>query len=207
MSRTEHADDQLADLGVRRATSEDLRGLTATLTAAFANDPVWSWAFPDQHGLAAWWRLLIGSALRYRWVWTIDDYAAVSVWIPPGAVELTEDEAAQVEPMLNDLAGARAGEIIELVERFDVTHPAEPAHYYLSLLGTHPSHRGKGLGMALLAHNLVTIDAEGMPAYLESTNGANDKRYESQGFRRVGSFLRPDKQVTISTMWRDSRKP
>jgi hypothetical protein len=53
----------------------------------------------------------------------------------------------------------------------------------------------------------VTIDAEGMPAYLESTNGTNDKRYESQGFRRVGSFLRPDKQVTISTMWRDPRKP
>jgi len=207
MSGTEQADDQLADLGVRRATTEDLDGLTETLTAAFANDPVWSWAFPDQRGLAAWWRLLAGSALRYRWVWTIDDYAAVSVWIPPGGVELTEEEAAQVEPMLNDLAGARADEIMDLVERFDVTHPAEPAHYYLSLLGTHPSHRGKGLGMALLARNLVTIDAEGMPAYLESTNGANDKRYKSQGFRRVGSFSRPDEQVTISTMWRDPQTP
>jgi GNAT superfamily N-acetyltransferase len=207
MSRTEHADDKLADLSVRRATTDDLDGLTETLTAAFANDPVWSWAFPDQDGLAEWWRLLIASALRYRWVWTIDKYAAVAVWIPPGGVELTEEEATRVEPMLNELAGARAGEVLELVERFDVTHPAEPAHYYLSLLGTHPSHRGKGLGMALLARNLEAIDAEGMPAYLESTNGANDKRYESQGFRRVGSFSRPDEQVTISTMWRDPRKP
>jgi GNAT superfamily N-acetyltransferase len=109
--------------------------------------------------------------------------------------------------MLHDLAGDRAGEVLDLVERFDVSHPAEPAHYYLSLLGTHPGHRGKGLGMALLARNLITIDAEGVPAYLESTNGANDKRYESQGFRRVGSFSRPDDQVTISTMWRDPGKP
>ena len=30
-------------------------------------------------------------------------------------------------------------------------HPDEAPHYYLSLLGTHPAQRGKGLGMALLA--------------------------------------------------------
>jgi GNAT superfamily N-acetyltransferase len=207
MSGTGQAGDKLADLGVRRATIDDLDGLTETLTAAFATDPVWSWAFPDRRGMQAWWRLLIGSALRYRWVWTIDNYAAAAVWIPPGGVELTEQEATLVEPMLHDLAGERAGEVLDLVERFDVSHPAEPEHYYLSLLGTHPSHRGKGLGMALLARNLMTIDAEGIPAYLESTNGANDKRYESQGFRRVGSFSRPDDQVTISTMWRDPGKP
>jgi len=198
-------DEPLADLGVRRASAEDLDGLTATLTAAFANDPVWSWAFPDQRALGAWWRLLINSALRYRWVWTIDDYAAVAVWIPPGGVELTGEEAAQVEPMLDDLAGPRAAAILDLVERFDATHPAEPPHYYLSLLGTHPRHRGKGLGMALLGRNLATIDAEGLPAYLESTNAANDSRYERQGFRKVGSFSRPDGQLAISTMWRDPR--
>jgi len=203
MSSTKQGEDPIANLGVRRATIEDLDGLTETLTAAFANDPVWSWAFPDQRGLGAWWRLLVASALRYRWVWTIDDYAAAAVWIPPGAAELTDDEAAQVKPMLEALVGPRTGEVLDLVERFDATHPPEPQHYYLSLLGTHPSHRGKGLGMALLAHNLVTVDAEGMPAYLESTNGANDKRYEGQGFRRVGSFSRPDDQVMISTMWRD----
>jgi GNAT superfamily N-acetyltransferase len=207
MSRTDYGDDRLAKLGARVATAEDIDGLTATLTAAFANDPVWSWALPDQRGLAAWWRLLIGSALRHRWVWTIDDYAAAAVWIPPGCVELTEAEGAQVKPMLQQLVGPRAGEVLDLVERFDATHPAGPPHYYLSLLGTHPSHRGRGLGMALLAHNLTTIDAERMPAYLESTNGANDKRYEAQGFRRFGSFSRPDGQLTISTMWRDPLTP
>jgi GNAT superfamily N-acetyltransferase len=199
--------DPLANLGVRAATNGDLDGVTATITAAFAADPVWSWAFPDERALGQWWRLLIGSALRYRWVWTIQDYAAAAVWIPPGGVELTEEEAARVEPMLDDLVGPRAGDVLDLVERFDATHPAGPPHYYLSLLGTHPAHRGKGLGMSLLAHNLAMIDADGMPAYLESTNAANDKRYEGKGFRRVGSFTRPDELLTVSTMWRDPQTP
>ncbi len=59
--------------------------------------------------------------------------------------------------------------------------------------------------MALLADNLARIDAEHMPAYLESSNSANDPRYEGLGFARVGRFTRPDEQVVVSTMWRDAR--
>jgi GNAT superfamily N-acetyltransferase len=203
MSRTDYGDDRLAKLGARVATAEDIDGLTATITGAFANDPVWSWAFPDQRGLAAWWRLLIGSALRHRWVWTIDDYAAVAMWIPPGCVELTEAEGAQVKPMLQELVGPRAGEVLDLVERFDATHPARPPHYYLSLLGTHPDHRGRGKGIRLLAENLREIDRLGMPAYLESSNRANDARYERLGFALVGEFSAPDGGPTLGCMWRE----
>jgi hypothetical protein len=42
-----------------------------------------------------------------------------------------------------------------------------------------------------------------MPAYLESSNAANDPRYERQGFTRIGHFT-PDEQVTVSTMWREA---
>ncbi len=204
---TDQSEDPLANMAVRRAAPDDLDGVAATITAAFASDPVWSWAFPDRSALGAWWRLLIRSALRHRWVWTVDDYAAAAVWIPPGCAELTEDEAAQVKPMLNELVGPRSSEVLDLVERFEATHPAQPPHYYLSLLATNPRYRGRGLGMALLARNLETIDAEGLPAYLESTNAANDTRYERQGFRKVGSFSRPDERLTIATMWRDPKTP
>lgn len=190
---------------VRVATLRDLDELTATFTAAFAADPLWSWALPDLEGLATWWRFLVGSALRYPWVWIADDCAAASVWIPPGGDELTEREKAAVEPLLGDLLGPRLPIVMELLKRFENAHPSEPPHYYLSLLGTHPDHRGKGLGMALLADNLARIDAEGAPAYLESSNPGNDSRYERQGFRRVGEFTRPDEQLTISTMWREAR--
>jgi GNAT superfamily N-acetyltransferase len=187
----------------RVAKAEDLEGLTATLTAAFNEDPLWSWAFPDPERLRVWWRFLVRSALRYPCTWTLDDYAAVAVWIPPEGRELTEDEEGQLEALLGDLAGPRAAEILKLLDRFEATHPDGPPHYYLSLLGVDPAQRGKGIGMGLLAQNLAAIDAEGAPAYLESSNSANDRRYERLGFAKQGSFSTPDGAVTVATMWRE----
>ncbi|MGH2924499.1 MAG: GNAT family N-acetyltransferase [Solirubrobacterales bacterium] len=187
----------------RVATEVDLDGLTSTLTAAFATDPLWSWAFPESADLAAWWRFTIQSALRYRWVWVSGDYFAASVWIPPNGIEITEEEEARVEPMLNELVGPRAVDLLELLERFEASHPRDRPHYYLSLLGIHPDHRGRGLGMGLLAENLAVIDAEGVPAYLESSNPDNNRRYQRLGFEQVGEFKTPDETRTVATMWRE----
>jgi GNAT superfamily N-acetyltransferase len=188
----------------RTATAADLDGLTVTLTAAFEADPLWSWAFPDPLGLAVWWRFLTASALRYPQTWIRGDYAAVSVWIPPDGSELTEEEEGRVEGLISELGGARAGDLLELWDRFESSHPRGQPHYYLSLLGVHPRHRGEGLGMGLLAANLERIDAEGIPSYLESSNPANDQRYERLGYRQVGEFTTPDGECTVATMWRDA---
>lgn len=189
----------------RVATAADLDGLVDTLGAAFRHDPVWRWALPDPSDLADWWRLLVASALRYPWVWVSGDYAAVSVWIPPGGKELTAEEEERVEPFLEERIGDRAPAVIDLVERFAASHPREPAHYYLSLLGVHPDHRGEGLGMALLGANLRRVDAGAAAAYLESSNPANVRRYEGVGFEQVGSFTLPDESARIATMWRPAR--
>jgi GNAT superfamily N-acetyltransferase len=189
----------------RVATEADLDGVSATLFSAFSDDPLWSWAFPDRDKLEAWWRFLVESALRYPWVWVKGDYAAATVWIPPGGSELTDREEAQVEPLLDDLLGSRSGEVLGLLERFEAAHRIEQPHFYLSLLGTHRDHRGHGHGMDLLSENLARIDEEEMPAYLESSNPENDKRYERVGFERVGEFSTPDGSHTVTTMWRKAR--
>ncbi len=189
---------------VRLATERDVDRVTATLVAAFEADPLWSWAFPGE-GLGDLWGLLVSSAMRYPSVRFADEYAAASVWIPPGGTELTEDEEASLGPLLEGQVGSRAAEVLTLFERMERAHPDGPPHYYLSLLGTHPDHRGKGLGMALLADNLAKIDSEGMPAYLESSNPENDRRYERLGFMPIGEFERPDGRLTCSTMWREPR--
>jgi GNAT superfamily N-acetyltransferase len=187
----------------RVATASDVPAVTATLTAAFAGDPLWRWAFPDLDDLEEMWRISVTSALRYPCLRMFDDATAVAVWIPPGGTELTEQEEADLGPMLRSRIGDRADAVLELIDRFEQAHPPDPPHYYLSLLGTHPEHRGKGLGMALLAENLASIDAEGMPAYLESSNPANDARYAGVGFRRIGAFTTPDGARTVTTMWRE----
>ena len=189
-------------LNVRAATRDDLEGVTATLAAAFERDPLWSWVFPEPDDLVVWWRFYLESALRYPWVRVLGDYAAVAVWIPPDGTELTEDEEERIEVLARELVGPRAPDLLELLARFDASHPHGPPHYYLSLLGTHPDRRGHGLGMRLLAENLGRVDAEGFPAYLESTNRSNDRRYERLGFRPRGTFTTPDGERTVVTMWR-----
>jgi ribosomal protein S18 acetylase RimI-like enzyme len=72
----------------------------------------------------------------------------------------------------------------------------------LRLLGTASAQRGQGLGTALLGEDLSRIDADHMPAYLESSNPANLGRYESVGFRPVGEFALPEGKVVVTTMWR-----
>ena len=57
--------------------------------------------------------------------------------------------------------------------------------------------------MGLLAANLARVDAAHMPAYLESTNPGNLRRYESVGFEVNGEFALPDGGPTVTTMWRE----
>ena len=185
----------------------DLSLVTETISLAFHDDPTWGWAFPDparrQEQYAVFWRLLIEGALRYPWVLMTGAGEAVAVWIPPGGTELAEEAEARLAPMLEGLVGSRADEVLELLDRFDAAHPREEPHYYLSLLATHPAQTGRGLGMALLAESLARIDKEGMPAYLESSNPANDHRYERLGFARIGEFNPPGSSTPVTTMWRD----
>jgi GNAT superfamily N-acetyltransferase len=189
----------------RIAAAGDLDGITATLSAAFASDPLWSWAFPAGRKLDVYWRFLVEAAIPHRWVWVLGDYQAVSVWIPPGERELSEADEQRVAPLMRELLGARADDVLQLFDRFDRSHPHDEQHYYLSLLASHPTERGRGLGMRLLAENLARIDEQSMPAYLESSNPANVGRYERLGFRSAGSFSTPDDSHTVTTMWRRPR--
>jgi GNAT superfamily N-acetyltransferase len=193
----------------RVATAGDAAGVVDTLARAFFADPVWGWAFADAKRRiaqqSAWFELLVHSGLGNGSVWTTPGHEAVAVWVPPGREELCEADEARLWPMLEETVGSRAALIMEVFERFEAAHPHDQRHYYLSLLATHPGHRGRGHGMALLADGLARVDAEGAPAYLESTNPVNDKRYESVGFEVCGSFGLPEGGPRVTTMWREPR--
>ncbi len=198
-----------ASVRARIATTADLGAVAGTMAAAFYDDPVWGWAFPDserrleQHRVL--WRFALESALGYGGVWLTAECASASLWIPPGKPELRPEDEERLEPLLVELLGDGATRVLETFERFDAAHPREEPHYYLSLLATHPDHRGRGVGMGLLADNLVRIDAEGAPACLESSNPANDRRYERLGFVPCGEFELGEDGPGVTQMWRDPR--
>ena len=194
----------VATLPVTPATVSDAPRIVDVISAAFRQDPTWSWAFPDPQARRRWWQVCTLGALRYPWVLRTGDFEAVSVWIPPGGTEVSSEEEARLPDLLTELVGPRAPAVAELLQRFGDAHPRHAPHYYLSLLATADEHRGRGLGIALLRENLARIDREGTPAYLESSNPANNPRYMALGFLPVTSFQAPGGGPVVTGMWRQS---
>jgi ribosomal protein S18 acetylase RimI-like enzyme len=185
------------DVGDRAAAVE-------ILASAFWHDPVWSWAFPDpthrSSQLQALWKLIVGHSAEQGALWVNEGAAAV--WFEPGSQELSADDQARLPEFVTDLVGAhQAAKVFGLWERFDAARPADP-HMYLSLLGTHDDARGHGHGMRLLRDSVDAYSADGHACYLESTNPANNARYQSVGFTTTGTIEVGDGVADITTMWR-----
>ena len=195
---------------VRVARREDIPAITETLCLAFHRDPTWSWAFPDdaerQRQYAIFWGLYVREAMRFDRpaVFVTDGVEAAAMWLPPGEVELSPEQEEKLPGLVRELVGDHADAVMELFDRFEGVQPEAPPHYYLSLLGVHDDHRGKGIGMRLLAENLERFDGEGVPTYLESSNSANDHRYEALGYERIGEFTTPGGSATVGAYWRDA---
>jgi GNAT superfamily N-acetyltransferase len=196
-------------LAARRATASDIDLVTSIITLAFAHDPLWAHALARLDGETAhhaeFWRLFVAGALRYPDTWLTSGGEATAVWIPPGGTEMTPGQEQRLADLAAGRLGPAAGDCLKLVSRFEAAHPSAEPHYYLTLLGTHPDHRGQGIGMRLLARNLDLVDAAHLPAYLESTNPANNRWYASVGFEPHGEFCYPGGGPMVTTMWRPAR--
>ena len=139
------------------------------------------------------WRVYVAAALRYPWTFVTPGAEAAAVWIPPGGEEMTGEEAPAraSASFIEEAAGPEAAEAAREIEaRFAAAHPSG-SFYHLTILGTRSSHRGKGLGMGLLAETLARVDAEGAAAYLESTNPANLGRYGNTSFETRAEIAMP----------------
>ena len=193
-------------VSARRATPTDIELVTTIIELAFANDPLWSRALSPL-SLAQrrpFWRLFAEGTLRYPWTWLLGGGGATSLWIPPDGTEMSPEQEERISELASGL-GPNKDNFHELLRRLDAAHPRTEPHYYLSLLGTHPDHRGQGLGMRLLAHDLALIDEEHRAAYLESSNPTNNRRYARAGFEAVGEFSYPGNGPVVTTMWRPAR--
>jgi len=191
----------------RAATTSDIDAATGTIMLAFATDPVWGPALarPDgrtDHQLP-YWRLFVAHSVAQGSAFLADDGAAVSIWIPPGGDELSPEGLAALETLLaRSLEPADVDAMHVLYERFEASREPLGPHGYLSLLATHPEHRGRGVGQMLLAADLAAWDAAAVPTYLESTNPGNDHRYARAGFQPIGGFEAVKEPARITAMWR-----
>jgi len=104
------------------------------------------------------------------------------MWLPPGVHPNDERMDALIR---GHVTGQTLEDLLEVFEIMSGYHPDVP-HWYLPLVGVDPAHQGRGLGAALMRRALERCDADGVPAYLESSNPRNITLYERHGFEALG---------------------
>ncbi len=186
----------------RPATSSDTPAVARTLAAAFFDDPVISYCYPDvasrREILPRWFEIVTEANLPHEEIYTTDDVVAGAVWVPPG-VEDDEPMAAA----LGEISGKYAQTLFEIFERMGQEHPREP-HHYLFLLGTRPGWQSRGIGTALMRPVLELCDRDAMPAYLEATSEGSKRLYLRHGFEVTGEIGLPG-GPSMWPMWRMPR--
>jgi len=195
---------------VRKATLADVPRLAQALASAFQDDPVIAWIFPDEQRR----RTVLPAFMEFRLrklaflhdeVWMAAGGAAAAVWFPPpGRWQLSRAQRLRLLPPLVRFLGLRTASVLGGLERMEREHPRDRSHWYLFILGTEPAAQGRGLGSALLAQVLARVDANGMPAYLESSNERNIAWYRRHGFEITGEVAIPG-GPRIWPMWREPR--
>jgi GNAT superfamily N-acetyltransferase len=158
----------------------------ATIVSAFADDPVERWMFPDEDEYLEHFPRFVaafgGAAFEHGTAWQLDDFAAVALWLPPGA----QPDGAAIERVFAErVRPDKHPDLFTVVGQMDDAHPDYP-HWYLPWLGVEPAAQGAGLGGELLAHCLARVDADRVPAYLETPNPRTVPFYERHGFDVTG---------------------
>ena len=194
---------------VRKATEEDVPALYRALARAFYDDPVASWFMPDDdrrlRKLERAFELGIRKIyLPHGHCYTTDGVVGGALWNPPGTWRVATGRQLRLLPAMVRAYGRdtpRAFRGFDLVAR---EHPDERPHWYLPFVGVYPDWQGRGLGTALLRPVLDRCDADGAPAYLESSTERNRACYLRQGFEDAGILRFPD-GPPMTKMWREPR--
>lgn len=191
----------MSEVEVRTAASAEREKVIGILMLAFAADPATRWLFPGADDYLEHFPRFAaafgGGAFGHDTAWLTADGGAASLWLPPG---IASDGEALGKVVLEAVPAEELPALQRVVEQMDQHHPEEP-HWYLPMIGVDPARQGRGLGSALLAKTLERVDAEGRPAYLESSNPANISLYERHGFEVVAEIRAPDGPV-ITPMYR-----
>jgi GNAT superfamily N-acetyltransferase len=195
---------------VRAARRDEAALLGEVLADAFAEDPVFAWLMPmhlrgrDSRLRTFFTSMSRGYLRQGRPCYLTGDASAAALWAAPGAWAMPLSQMI-LEAAPNGLAfGRRLFRALRTQLQIERWHAGQsPPHWYLGYLGTRGERQGQGLGTQLLREILAGADADGVPAYLESSNERNLPLYERNGFRVVGELQALSRGPTIWRMWRE----
>jgi GNAT superfamily N-acetyltransferase len=190
---------------VREASSDDLDLIVRVCAEGFAADPLMLWVFQDassrREGLRLAFTGLARSYFAPNSVVHVVGEACVTLWRGPAYEAPPSDNGGGGSPFSSDVQERFRilGELMELA------HPHDRAHWYLNVIATVPDRQGQGLGAEALRPVLDRCDADGIPAYLESSNPRNMTLYRRHGFDDVHPTIDLPDGPSLYPMWRKPR--
>ncbi|MCG5432509.1 GNAT family N-acetyltransferase [Mycobacterium sp. MYCO198283] len=202
----------MAEIAVRPAARADLRALSQVLGRAFFDDPVMRWMMPDDRARAARLPRVFATMTRHHYLGNGGvevasgpaGIGAAALWDPPNKWQQTDWQGLRMLPTFLFAMRSRVRRGQLLTETTKKVHPEEP-HWYLGVIGSDPTVRGGGYGQALMRSRLDRCDAEGAPAYLESSKPDNVPYYERFGFTVTREIALPEDGPLLWAMWRQPR--
>lgn len=191
------------------AQQRQRRDIAAALADAFFDDPVMTWILQDDASRVRRLRGLFSTLLRGHYlplgtVWTTSAMEGAALWAPPGKGVIPTSRVLLNGLSLLRALGTQAYVALQALTHVEKLHPKE-THWYLGVLGTRRAEQGKGIGSAVLQPALERCDAEGIPAYLESSKESNIAFYRRHGFEVTGEIALPLGGPTVWPMWREPR--
>ena len=198
-----------------QASPAELDEVIRTLADAFAQDPHMNWFMRDDDQRDAarlgLFNMLIrgagGDATR------IDRPAgggAAAVW-------MSFEQLKRPTPLIAELRGlptllrttglSRFGRLQAIRVDMDKHHPMDRRHAYLWFLGVAPAAQGRGVGSALLRAANARLDAERLPAYLETGTTRNVALYQRHGYQVLSEHKARADAPPMWSMWREPGGP
>ena len=191
---------------VRTANADDRCMVLSTLGAAFQNDPVASFIFPDASVRRI--RLPRLFAIHYdlqgkmdaRYVTAAGE--AVALWRAPSHRSVSFREKVSLSVPWLAAVGSAFRRALAVSAASDANRPCEP-HWYLDIIGCAPSMQGVGFGGVVMRAGLARADGDGLPSYVETANETNLGFYRAYGFVVTHRWRVPDGP----THWAMLRRP
>jgi len=192
-----------------RADETDVDILSQVIAEAFFDLPPSRWLVEDPATrraiFPAYFRLYVEHAVACGLAHTTPDRDAVALWLPagPGAPDPPGGYSTRL--------AAITGPLVARFEAFDAAletrHPVTVHHQHLALLAVSPGRQRHGTGTTLLTARHATLDAEGIPAFLEASGPDSRRLYLRHGYADYGPRIELPGGPALYPMWRQPHDP
>lgn len=179
---------------VMALTAEQREAAIDTVFLGFSGDPFMRWFWPRATtycGARHIIDLLAGDAATLGTGYQVADFGGAAMWLPPG---YKLDEQPVMAAFQQTLHPNTLPTALQVFAALDEYHPKDDC-WYLTMIAVDPARQGQGLGSVLMKEAVARCDADGLPAFLESSNPQNISLYQRHGFEIMGTIQIGDSPV------------